>query len=269
MAIYDCFQFFNEEHILDLRFNILNEFVDHFIIVESTTDHQGNIKKLNFDSKKFKRFSNKINYIVVDDTEDVIKKPHFGGESLVEQHQRNSMMRGLKNARDDDLIILSDVDEIPDLNKIDKFNKKNKYAVFSQRMFNYKINLLNETENNWHGSKICLKKNLKSPQWLRNLKFKKYPFWRIDKPRNLQIIENGGWHFAYLQSPENISKKIKSFAHGEFNKSDFSNQKNIQEKIEKEQDIFNRNIKYRKVEIDRSFPKYIYENKDKFKKWII
>ncbi len=269
MAIYDCFQFFNEEHILDLRFNILNEFVDHFIIVESTTDHQGNIKKLNFDSKKFKRFSNKINYIVVDDTEDVIKKPHFGGESLVEQHQRNSIMRGLKNARDDDLIILSDVDEIPDLNKIDKFNKKNKYAVFSQRMFNYKINLLNETENNWHGSKICLKKNLKSPQWLRNLKFKKYPFWRIDKPRNLQIIENGGWHFAYLQSPENISKKIKSFAHGEFNKSDFSNQKNIQEKIEKEQDIFNRNIKYRKVEIDRSFPKYIYENKDKFKKWII
>ena len=269
MAIYDCFQFFNEEHILDLRFNILNEFVDHFIIVESTTDHQGNIKKLNFDSKKFKRFSNKINYIVVDDTEDVIKKPHFGGESLVEQHQRNSIMRGLKNARDDDLIILSDVDEIPDLNKIDKFNKKNKYAVFSQRMFNYKINLLNETENNWHGSKICLKKNLKSPQWLRNLKFKKYPFWRIDKPRNLQIIENGGWHFAYLQSPENISKKIKSFAHGEFNKSDFSNQKNIQEKIEKEQDIFNRDIKYRKVEIDRSFPKYIYENKDKFKKWII
>ena len=73
-------------------------------------------------------------------------------------------------------------------------------------------------ENNWHGSKICLKKNFKSPQWLRNLKFKKYPFWRIDKVRNIQIIKDGGWHFAYLQSPENISKKIKSFAHGEFNK---------------------------------------------------
>ena len=85
----------------------------------------------------------------------------------------------------------------------------NKYAVFSQQMFMYKLNLLNVRENNWHGSKICLKKNFKSPQWLRNLKFKKYPFWRIDKTRNLQIIKNGGWHFAYLQSPENISKKIK------------------------------------------------------------
>ena len=119
-------------------------------------------------------------------------------------------MRGLKNCNDDDLIILSDVDEIQDLSKLHLFKKKNKYAVFSQKMFNYKINLLNETESNWHGSKICLKKNLNSPQWLRNLKFKQYPFWRIDKIRNLQIIKDGGWHFAYLQNSANILKKIKS-----------------------------------------------------------
>ena len=136
-------------------------------------------------------------------------------------------------------------------------------------MYSYKINLLNETENNWHGSKICLKKNLKSPQWLRNLKFKKYPFWRIDKPRNLQIIENGGWHFAYLQSPDKISNKIKSFSHGEFNKIDFTNQKSIKEKIEMGHDIFNRKIKYRKIQIDNSFPKYIVENKEKYKEWIV
>ena len=227
MAIYDCFQFFNEEHILDLRINILNEFVDFFVLVESTCDHQGNPKKLNFDLNKFKKFKSKIIYVLVDDTADSIKKKHKWGESLIEQHQRNSIMRGLKNCSDNDLIILSDVDEIPDPNKLNLFDKKSKYAVFSQKMFNYKINLLNETENNWHGSKICLKKNLKSPQWLRNLKFKKYPFWRLDKPRNLQIIDNGGWHFAYLQSPENISKKIKSFAHGEFNKENFTNEENI------------------------------------------
>jgi len=268
MAIYDCFQFFNEEHILDLRFNVLDEYVNFFVIVESTTDHQGNPKKLNFDIKKFNKFNKKIIYIVVDDTEEAIKKPHIGGESLVEQHQRNSLLRGLKNCHDNDLVILSDVDEIPDLNKLNLFNKK-KYAVFSQKMFNYKINLLNETESDWHGSKICLKKNLKSPQWLRNLKFKKYPFWRIDKPRNLQIIENGGWHFAYLQSTENISKKIKSFAHGEFNKPNFSDQEKIEEKIKMGKDIFDRNISYRKVEVDSSFPKYIIENKEKFKKWII
>ena len=269
MAIYDCFQFFNEEHILDLRLNILNEFVNFFVIVESTTNHQGIPKKLNFDMNKFKKFQNKIIYIVVDDTVESIKKKHLWGESLVEQHQRNSITRGLKNCLDNDLVVLSDVDEIPNLTKLNIFNKNNRYAVFSQKMFNFKLNLLNNTEPNWHGSKICLKKNLKSPQWLRNLKFKKYPFWRIDKPRNLQIIENGGWHFAYLQSPEKILKKMKSFAHGEFNKPNFVNLDNIKEKINMEKDIFDRGISYKKVQIDSSFPQYIVDNKEKFKEWII
>ena len=269
MAIYDCFQFFDEEHILDLRLNILNEFVDYFVIAESTVDHQGNPKKLNLDLKKFNKFNKKIIYIVVDDTPDSIKKSNIGEESLVEQHQRNALTRGLKNCRDDDLILLSDADEVPNLRKLNMFDKKKKYAVFSQKMFNYKINLLNETENKWKGSRICLKKDLNSPQWLRNLKFKQYPFWRIDKPGNFQIIENGGWHFAYLQSPENISKKIKSFSHGEFNKEDFVNLKNIKEKILMEKDIFDREISYKKVPIDNSFPKYIVDNQEKLKEWII
>ncbi len=268
MAIFDCFQYFNEDHIADLRFNILNEFVDKFVIVESTVNHQGKSKKLHFDINKYKKFKNKIDYIVVEDTPENIKKPHEGGESLVEQYQRNSIMKGLKNANDNDLVILSDVDEIPDLKKLNEYNKNN-YAVFSQKMFMYKLNFLNLKEDKWHGSKICLKKNLKSPQWLRDLKFKKYPFWRIDKTRNLQIIKNGGWHFAYLQTPENISKKIKSFAHGEFNTANISNEENIRLRIEKGQDIFERGHNFKKVEIDLSFPKYILQNKDKLKKWII
>ena len=140
MAIYDCFQYFNEEHIADLRFNILNEFVDYFVIVESTVNHQGKDKKLQFDINKYQKFKKKIKYIIVDDTPENIKKPHEGGESLVEQHQRNSLMKILKKANDEDLVILSDVDEIPNLNKLNLFNKKN-FGVFSQRMFMYKINL--------------------------------------------------------------------------------------------------------------------------------
>tara|TARA_B100000029_G_C17594822_1_gene963715 strand:- start:46 stop:852 length:807 start_codon:yes stop_codon:yes gene_type:complete len=268
MAIFDCFQYFNEEHIAEIRFNILDEFVDTFVIVESTVNHQGKPKKLHFDINKYKKFKEKINYIIVDDTPENIKKSHEGGESLVEQHQRNSISKGLLSADDNDLIILSDVDEIPNLNHLNKFNKS-KYGVFSQKMFMYKLNLLNLKENNWHGSKICLKKNFKSPQWLRNLKFKKYPFWRIDKVRNLQIIENGGWHFAYLQSPENISKKIKSFAHGEFNKEEIVNEENIKNKIERGQDIFDRGYGLKKVEVDSTFPEYILKNKDKLKKWIV
>ena len=269
MKIYDCFQFFNEENILDLRLNILDEHVDFFVIVESTTDHQGNEKKLNFDINKYKKFQKKIIYIVVEDTLDAIKKPHLGQNSLVERHQRNSITRGLKNCSNEDLIIISDVDEIPDLNKLNLFNKKKKYAVFLQKKFDYKLNLLNETEGDWHGSKICLKKDLRSPQWLRDLKFKKNPFWRIDKIKNLQIINDGGWHFSYLQSPDNILKKIASFSHGERNIPSFANQKNIEEKIEMQKNIFDLGFSYRKIDIDHTFPKYIIENKEKLKEWII
>ncbi len=268
MAIFDCFQYFNEEHIVDLRMNILDEYVDYFVVVESTVNHQGKEKKLNFKSNHFKKFEKKIKYIVVDDTPEKFKKPHEGGESLVEQHQRNSILRGLTDCHDEDIVILSDVDEIPDLGKLNEFNKNN-YAVFSQRMFMYKLNLINLGETNWHGSKICLKKNLKSPQWLRNLKFKKYPFWRFDKIKNIQIIENGGWHFAYLQTPENISKKIESFAHGEFNKNKFSNTDNIKKKIEEGADIFGRGYKLQKTSIDQTFPKFIQLNKEKLKHWIV
>ena len=85
----------------------------------------------------------------------------------------------------------------------------------------------------------------------------------------MQIIENGGWHFAYLQSPENISKKIKSFAHGEFNKEEIVNEENIKNKIERGQDIFDRGYGLKKVEVDSTFPEYILKNKDKLKKWIV
>ena len=157
MAIYDCFQFFNEEHIADIRFNILSEYVDYFVVVEATVNHQGKPKKLNFNIKNFKKFEKKILYVIVDDTPNKIMRYHEGGESLVEQHQRNSIMRGLSKAADDDLIILSDVDEIPNLKRLNIYDKT-KYAVFSQKMFMYKLNLLNLEENNWHGSKVCLKK---------------------------------------------------------------------------------------------------------------
>ena len=159
MAIFDCFQYFNEEHIVDLRFNIINEYVDFFVVSESTVNHQGQPRKLHFDINKYQKFKNKIIYIAVDDTPDDIKKPHFGGESLVEQHQRNSILKGLKKCQDNDLVILSDVDEIPNLNKLGNFDK-NKYGVFSQKMFMYKLNFLNLNEDNWHGSRICLKKIL-------------------------------------------------------------------------------------------------------------
>ena len=103
-------------------------------------------------------------------------------------------------------------------------------------------------------------------QNLRNLKFKKYPFWRIDK-NNLQTIQ-GGWHFSFLQTPEQILKKIKSFSHGEFNRDNLD-KKNIEEKILKNKDIFGRGITLKNIQIDASYPSYILKNQEKFSKWII
>ncbi len=266
MAIYDCFQYFNEDHIVDLRMNILDKFVDYFVISESTKTHQGKDKKINFDLKNFSKFKKKIIFIIADYREKINFENHKGGESLVEQHQRNALINGLKNAASEDLIILSDSDEIPDLEKLSQINNKKKFIAFSQKMFMYKLNLQNLDESNWIGSKITKKKYVKSMQDLRNLKFKNYPFWRVDK-YNQQII-SGGWHFSYLQTPTQILEKIKSFSHGEYNDKSL-NIENIEEKILKNEDIFSRGIKLKKIEIDKSFPDYINQNLEKYSDWII
>ena len=266
MAIYDCFQYFDEDHMVDLRLNVLDQYVDYFVISESTKTHQGKDKKINFDIKKFSKFKKKIKFIVADYNESINFKNHIGGESPIEQHQRNSLIKGIEDASSDDLIILSDSDEIPDLTKLNEIKDNKKIIAFSQKMFMYKINLQNIDESNWIGSKITKKKNITTMQNLRNLKFKKYPFWRIDK-YNLQTI-NGGWHFSFLQTPGQILNKIKSFSHGEFNINNV-NQKIIDQKILKNEDIFGRGITLKKTLLDSSYPSYILENKEKFSEWII
>ena len=266
MAIYDCFQYFNEDHIVDLRMNILDPYVDFFVISESTKTHQGHNKKINFDIKNFPQFKDKIKFLVADYDKKINFENHTGGESIIEQHQRNYLINGLKDASPEDLIILSDSDEIPDLSKIKNINRNKKFIAFSQKMFMYKLNLLNVEESGWIGSKITKKKNISSMQDLRNLKFKNYPFWRIDKG-HLQIIE-GGWHFSFLQTSDQILKKIKSFSHGEFNNS-LLNENSIEEKILKNKDIFNRGFTLKRIDVNENFPKYIYNNQEKFSKWII
>ena len=266
MAIYDCFQYFNEDHMLDLRMNILNEDVDYFVISESTKTHQGIDKKLNFNLENFKKYKHKIIYTVADFTEKNKSSNHKGGESLIEQHQRNNILHGLDGANDSDLIILSDSEEVPDLKKIDQIKPSTKFTAFAQKMFMYKLNLQNLNESGWIGSKVCQKKNLSLPQKLRDLKFKQYPFWRVDK-RNLQII-NGGWHFSFLQTPQQILTKIKSFSHGEFN-SENINEKTIEEKIIQNKDIFGRKTELKKISINNDYPDYVIQNKDKLSNWII
>ena len=270
MKLYDCCMYFDEDLVLDLRFNILNNYVDKFVVAEATKNHAGKDKKLNFNINNFHKFRNKITYIIVEDMPMNLKyyKKNWPVNHLRDQHQRNALTKGYKDCDDNDLIMISDIDEIPDPNKIKQFEIKNKYACFIQKNFQSKLNLLNITDNNWMGTKICKKKYLKSPQWLRDQKIKNYPFWRFLKIK-WNIIENGGWHFSFLMSPENIQKKLKSYAHAEFNKANYTNLDKIKNSIENKTDLFDRKLNFEKIEINNNFPKFIVDNKELYKNWII
>ena len=230
MKIIDCFMYYDEDNLLDLRLNILNKYVDKFIIVESKFTHSGNLKNKNFDLENFKEFKNKIDYYFIEneplnikkidknDTLEVKNNKRIFNGLLRDNFQRESLNQGIKKLSDEDFIIISDLDEIPNLENINLENLKKKILVFEQKMFYYKLNLL-YPRLKWFGSKICQKKYLVSPQWLRNIKSKKYPFWRLDtifsnkKYQNLKIIPNGGWHFTNMKNAKDLHHKMNNFAH--------------------------------------------------------
>ena len=261
MNIFDCFIFNNEEMILDLRLNYLNKFVKKFIIVESKYTHQGTLKNELLKLENYKKFQHKIDYHLIDKFPDNLS--NWGRENF----QRNYIMNTIKNLNDDDLIMISDLDEIPNLNNF-KNVKNLKYTVFNQSNYSYKYNLKNITHPNWFGTRMCKKKYLKSPQWLRDQKVKKYSFLKFYKIK-WNIIRNGGWHFSYMMKANEISRKIKSFGHAEYNLERYTNIKAIEEKISKGIDLFEREQYYKKVKLDNTFPKIIFENKDYFREWIL
>ena len=139
-------------------------------------------------------------------------------------------------------------------------------------MYCYKFNLYNHYESPWEGTRLCKKKNLKSIDYLRQkilLKNLKQPFWKIYKEKSIQIVENGGWHFNSMLTPEEISLKLRTFAHTEFAKPEYSDVNVIKENINNKKDLFKRNISYEKLNLDDSYPQYILDNKKKFDYWIL
>lgn len=272
MKLIDCFLYFDEDTLLDIRLNILDKIVHKFIISEATRDHSGKKRKLKFDIKKFAKFKKKIIYIVEENLPEKVNKfkKNWSNDWHRENMHRNSLELGYANYGGDDLIMISDLDEIPDPKRIKEFNPKNKYGCFLQKNLYTKINLLNATISEWSGTKICVKKYLKSPQWLRNIKTKKRPVWKFYKPQQPQLIPNGGWHFSFLKSPVNIIKKINAYAHQEYNIKKFTNINYVKKMIENKTDLFDRNYQYKKIDLNnKNYPKYILENQLKLKNWIL
>ena len=270
MKIFDCFSYWDEDLLLDIRLNTLDQYVDYFVIVEGNKTWQNNYKKLRFDIKNFPKFKNKIIYI------PVVDMPDGDNPYVRENFQRNCILKGLINSADEDLILISDLDEIPNLEQINKFKPEMRFAVFKQKHFYYKINLQSQKNPFWYGSRICVKKYLKSPQWLRDLKFKKRPFWRIDKLRLNNILDFGGWHFCNLKSPEELLYKYKNlcetndpYVFKEKIDDKYLDIDEIKKKINTGKDLIGRDESYEKIELDESFPKYILDNLNNYKNWII
>jgi beta-1,4-mannosyl-glycoprotein beta-1,4-N-acetylglucosaminyltransferase len=260
--IFDCITFFNENFITNVRFEILDPVVDFFVICESIYDHKGNKKKINFRLKNTK-FKKKIIHIIV---KDKFPKPvnPWKNQAL----QREKILEGLNNCHKNDYVMFSDPDEIPNPNLLKKFFLKRKYGIFLQKHFVYKINLQNQYEDPWEGTRITRKKDLFSIDFLRQKilrKNLKYPFWRVDKEKDIKIFRNGGWHFNNLMKPEDISLKIRTFAHSEYNKKEFFDINLIKKKIIEKKDLYDRNRVFNKVRIfKKNYPNYILDNLNKF-----
>ena len=295
MQIYDCFMYFDEEIVLETRLNYLDQYVDYFVIIESCYTHRGDKRDLKFNINKFQKFKDKIIYKIYDkipstvekvndnDDEGTKSKKYIMNAIYRENGQRNYINEGVKNARDEDLILISDVDEIPSLSKIDIKKVKEKIILFKQDMFYYKFNL-KLPNMKWTGTKGCKKKNFVSAQWLRNIKDRKYPFYRMDtlfsdkKFISVKIINNGGWHFSNIKSAEEIEHKLKSYLHHrEFDlkpldtvgiKKIMDNKEAIYDlRVDKTINKIGSGEKLEKYDLD-NLPDTIKLNLNKYKKWL-
>ena len=295
MKVYDCFMYYDEDTVLDIRLNCLDAYVDKFVIVESKFTHSGEKRNLLFDINQFKRFKDKIIYLVLDDEprgietiydeEDEDSKSFKSIENALrrENYQRNYISKGLSDADAEDIIMVSDADEIPNLGNLDLKEIKNKLIFFQQKMFYYKLNLYIDSFN-WFGTKACKKKDLISPQWLRNIKDRAYPSWRIDtlfsklKYQNIYFVNDGGWHFSNIKNAKAIQEKLRTYLHHiEFDENPLSVEKieNIIKekktiydlKVDKSISKFNKGQKLTAIDL-KLLPTYIQNNVGKFKLWL-
>ena len=287
--------YFDEDLLLDLRLNSLDKFVKKFVITEATYTHNGTKKELKFDIMKFKKFKDKIVYLVVDKQPENIMNlskedtRERRGEKLIlngmarDYFQRENLSRGIKEASDNDLILISDLDEIPNLNKLDFSKIRNNIIIFEQKMFYYKLNLFYE-DYTWLGTKAVKKKNFLSPQWLRNIKGKNYPKWRIDtffskkKYSNLYFVQDGGWHFTCLRTAEELEKKLLNFAHHYEYEESGLNIENLKKLIAEKRVMYDHNVDQKSYKwsgksilknLDINLlPEHISKNLNKYSEWL-
>ena len=251
-------------------------------------------KKLNFNINKFSEFKKKILYLVVENEPNGIKYESVGdikkenkndiriNSILRIAHQRNSLSDCLNEANDDDYIFYSDNDEIPNFEKINFNTTQGKIIIFKQKLFYYKFNLFCDRVD-WYGTKGCKKKDLHSFSWLREIKSKKYKFYRLDtffsknKYMNVNVIENGGWHFSQLKRPKDIEVKLLNQEHHDEYKLAKGKLPNIEDLVRRKTIIYDHHAKSTDYKFSKEFklksvkldymPLFLQQNVDKYSEW--
>ena len=244
----------------------------------------------------FKRFEHKIKHIIIEnEPENLIKidDNNKNQNSLFRlnaakriEHQRNSLAKALTSYDKEDWLIYSDSDEIPDLNQINLKHVNDKIVLFNQEVFHYKFNLV-LSGHEWFGSKACKIKNLSTISKLRNIKTKKYPWWRIDtflkddKFINLKIVNKGGWHFTEIKNANEIFIKHKNDEHhDEFDLTEI-NVRDIEDMLKNKYIVYDHSADKRDLSKkwnksnrvyltkinDNKLPNYLIDNKQKYDKW--
>lgn len=269
--IFDCFTFYNEIELLDLRLNVLNDYVDNFVLVEATKTQKGEEKELFYEKNKhlFEKFNNKIIHVVLSEY------PNELTQWTIENIQRNTIMQGLKNCQDDDIILISDLDEIPKPEFIKKYYDRNKIIAFDMNCFYFYLNLYSYNRTWRQGTKMLSYSNLKNI--LNEVDFvnsneSKYLDLKYNNnttPCKIRLyngdlqkhVKNAGWHFSYMGGVKKAVQKIQSICEGSLDTKSTDIINMINNKIFYEQILL-------PVKIDNNFPKYLLKNQEKFTSFI-
>lgn len=269
MKIIDSFIFYNELDLLYYRLSILYDYVDKFILVESTHTFTGNTKPLFYmeNKDKFQKFNDKIIHIVVNNMPYQYPNINYNSNHqwINEYHQRNYIIEGLKQLitqqfiNDEDIILTSDVDEIPNPNIL--IQAKNNTLIFEHNTLNrlaldmYYYNLYYRIGegSNWHGIKLLTFDTFKKI----NLSFQQMRVWEYNN--HVPIIQNGGWHLSYFGNIDFIINKIRSFSHQEYNNENYLNKTQLIDKIKNGVNFLNNtDLVYIPIEENHNLP-YKYD----------
>lgn len=256
--IIDCITYFRESFVTKLRIEILKDVVDKFLICESSYDHRSRPKKINFELHD-KNLESKVEKIIIDHP-----FPEPNDPWKCQKYQRDFILNHLKHLSDNDYIMFSDPDEIPNPKLLKNLNLKKKFGIFMQNHFVYNFKTIDQYQNPWSGTRITKKKNLKSIDDLKhkilvkNLK----KWWRPDKEKSIELINNGGWHFNNFFSAEEISIKLKTFAHTEFDDKKYTQIEKIRDLIKNKQDVYGRGWVFDSNTDEKNLPDYVIKNKE-------